>query len=192
MGSIIRSSGTVFYSLSCFNSRLGFNGLKYLYSIIWVIVDLLPGNTKKSLVGNRRPECDYSILGRAKWSIDWAGTFSRWNLVSRPSSLETSKKLYISLEWLPQYWQYCHFHVVGDDQRGQYEEESHLEPSEASSVEMLLERGGGASTMIEGDLEAPPSSDGHSLNCAGTSSRWNIRIPREQFNAGNIIFYTCH
>ena len=29
IGSMIRASGTVFYSLLYFNSRLGFNGLKY-------------------------------------------------------------------------------------------------------------------------------------------------------------------
>jgi len=46
MGSIIRSTGTVFYSLLYLNSRQGFNGLKYEYSVISVIVDSLPGNTK--------------------------------------------------------------------------------------------------------------------------------------------------
>ena len=40
--SIIRARGTILYSLLCFNSRLDFNGLKYLYS---VIKDSLPGNT---------------------------------------------------------------------------------------------------------------------------------------------------
>jgi len=44
--SIIRSTGTVFYSLLYLNSRRGFNGLKYMYSVISVIVDSLPGNTK--------------------------------------------------------------------------------------------------------------------------------------------------
>ena len=39
-------TGTVFYSLLCLNSRRGFNGLKYMYSVISVIVDSLPGNTK--------------------------------------------------------------------------------------------------------------------------------------------------
>ena len=46
MGSIIRSTGTVFHSLLYSNSRHGFNGLKYLYSVISVIVNSLPGNTK--------------------------------------------------------------------------------------------------------------------------------------------------
>jgi len=46
MGSIIRSTGTVFYSLLYVNSRQGFDGLKYVYSVISVIVDSLPGNTK--------------------------------------------------------------------------------------------------------------------------------------------------
>jgi len=46
MGSIIRSTGTVFYSLLHFNLRQGFNGLKYVYSVISVIVDSLSGNTK--------------------------------------------------------------------------------------------------------------------------------------------------
>ena len=44
--SIIRSTGTVFYSLLYLNARQGFNGLKYVYSVISVIVDSLPGNTK--------------------------------------------------------------------------------------------------------------------------------------------------
>jgi len=46
MGSIIRSSGTVFYSHLYLNSRLGFNGLKYSYSVISVKMDSLPANTK--------------------------------------------------------------------------------------------------------------------------------------------------
>jgi len=46
VGSIIRSTGTVFNSLLHLNSRQGFNGLKYMYSVILVIVNSLPGNTK--------------------------------------------------------------------------------------------------------------------------------------------------
>jgi len=46
LGSIIRSTGTVFYSLLYLNSRQAFNGLKYVYSVISEIVDSLPGNTK--------------------------------------------------------------------------------------------------------------------------------------------------
>ena len=46
MGSIIRSTGTVFYSLLYVNSRQGPHGLKYVYSVISVIVDSLPANTK--------------------------------------------------------------------------------------------------------------------------------------------------
>ena len=37
MGPIIKSSGTVFFSLRYLNSQIGFDGLKYLYSIISVI-----------------------------------------------------------------------------------------------------------------------------------------------------------
>jgi len=47
VGSIIRSTGTVFYSLLYINSRQGFDGLKYEYSAISVIDNSLPGNTKK-------------------------------------------------------------------------------------------------------------------------------------------------
>jgi len=45
--SIIRARGTVLHSLVYFNSRLCFNGLKYLYSesVISVIDHSLPGNT---------------------------------------------------------------------------------------------------------------------------------------------------
>ena len=50
MGSIIRASGTIFHSLLCFNSQLGFNGLKYLYSVISIIDKRLPGNTKKRTI----------------------------------------------------------------------------------------------------------------------------------------------
>ena len=47
MGSIIRTSGTILYSLLYFNSRLGFNKLKDLYSVFSVIDKRLPANTKK-------------------------------------------------------------------------------------------------------------------------------------------------
>ena len=49
MGLIIRSISTIskFYQHLCFNSRIDFNGLKYLYSVISVIDKRLSGNTKK-------------------------------------------------------------------------------------------------------------------------------------------------
>ena len=43
---MIRSIGTIFYSLVYCNSRLVFSGLKYLYPVISVIVDSLHANTK--------------------------------------------------------------------------------------------------------------------------------------------------
>ena len=46
MGSIIRFTGTVFYSLLYLNSRRAFYGLKYMYSVISVSVDSIPGTTK--------------------------------------------------------------------------------------------------------------------------------------------------
>jgi len=46
MGLMIRFAGTVFYPLLYLHSRQCFNGLKYMYSVISVIVDSLPGNTK--------------------------------------------------------------------------------------------------------------------------------------------------
>jgi len=46
MGSIIRFSGRVFYSLLYLNSRRGFYELKCVYSVISVIVDSLPGDSK--------------------------------------------------------------------------------------------------------------------------------------------------
>ena len=48
MRSIIRASGTIFCLLLYLNSRLGFNGLKYVYSVISVKIDSLPANTTKS------------------------------------------------------------------------------------------------------------------------------------------------
>jgi len=47
MVSIIRPTGTIFYSLFNPNSWIGFNGLKYAYSVISAIDKRLPGNTKK-------------------------------------------------------------------------------------------------------------------------------------------------
>jgi len=44
MGSIIRFTGTVFYSLLYINTRQGFYGLKYVYSVISGIENSLPGN----------------------------------------------------------------------------------------------------------------------------------------------------
>jgi len=66
MGSIIRSTGIVFCSLLYLNSHQGFNGLKCVYSVISVIVDSLPGNTKnRESTRSWTAECDYSILGRS-------------------------------------------------------------------------------------------------------------------------------
>jgi len=65
MDSIIRTICTIFYSLLYINSRIGFYGLKYLYSGISVIDKRLPGNTKKwTLVGVRlvHPWADCSTL----------------------------------------------------------------------------------------------------------------------------------
>jgi len=45
MSPMIRSSGTISFSRSYRNSRLGFGRLKYLYSVISVIVNLLFSNT---------------------------------------------------------------------------------------------------------------------------------------------------
>ena len=61
MGSIIRSTGAEFYSYLYLNSRQGFNGLKYVYS---VISDSLPGNT------NNR-ESTRSWTSRVRWVHFW-------------------------------------------------------------------------------------------------------------------------
>ena len=61
MGSIIRSTGAVFYSLLYLDSRQGYNGLKYVYSVISVIVNSLPGNTK---IGN------LPVRGRTEWDYN--------------------------------------------------------------------------------------------------------------------------
>ena len=50
MVSIKRASRTIFYSLLYLNSQLGFNELKYVYSVISVIDKRLTGNTKKWIV----------------------------------------------------------------------------------------------------------------------------------------------
>jgi len=47
IGSIIRTSGAIFYSLFHLNWQLGLNVLKYVYSVISVIEKRLPGNTTK-------------------------------------------------------------------------------------------------------------------------------------------------
>ena len=64
MGSIIRFTGTVFYSLLYLNTRRGFNGLKYMHSVISVIVDSLPGNTK-----NRESTCSWTARVRLLHSL---------------------------------------------------------------------------------------------------------------------------
>jgi len=45
---MIRSIGTVFYSLLYSNSLVGLNGLKYVFSVISVIENSLPGNTQNT------------------------------------------------------------------------------------------------------------------------------------------------
>ena len=68
MGSIIRSTGTVFYSLVYINSRRCFNGLKHVYSVISVIVDSLPGDTK-----NRKSTRSWTA--RVRLVYPWAGSW---------------------------------------------------------------------------------------------------------------------
>jgi len=63
--SVLRSTGTVFCSLLYLNSRRGFNGVNYMYSVISVIVDSLPGNTK-----NR--ESTRSWTARVRLVHSWA------------------------------------------------------------------------------------------------------------------------
>ena len=63
MGSIIRITGSLLY----LNSRHGFNGLKYMNSVISVIVDSLPSNTK-----NR--ESTRSWTARVRLVHSWAAT----------------------------------------------------------------------------------------------------------------------
>jgi len=46
MSPIIRTNGTIFYSPSSVILRALYSGLRYMYSEISVIVDLLPANTK--------------------------------------------------------------------------------------------------------------------------------------------------
>ena len=50
MGSMIRCVGTIFDSLVYVNSRIGCNGLKYLYPVISVMDNSLPSNTKKKAI----------------------------------------------------------------------------------------------------------------------------------------------
>jgi len=50
MGSFIRTSGTIFFSFLYFNSWLGFDELKYLYSVISVIDKRLSGNIQKQAI----------------------------------------------------------------------------------------------------------------------------------------------
>jgi len=65
MGSIIRSTGTVFYSLLYLNLLKGFDGQKYMYSVISVVVDSLPGNT-------RNRESTRSWTARVRLVHPWA------------------------------------------------------------------------------------------------------------------------
>jgi len=52
---MIRANGTIFCSLLYLDSRLAFRRLKYIYSIISVTVDLLPGNTEIMTIDLFRP-----------------------------------------------------------------------------------------------------------------------------------------
>jgi len=76
MGSIIRSSGSVFYSLLYVNSRIGFNGLKYLYSVISVKMDSLPANTE-----NR--ESTRPWTARVRFLDHWAESIGLLRQMSR-------------------------------------------------------------------------------------------------------------
>jgi len=73
MDSIIRFTCTVFYSLLYVKSRQGFNGLKYMCSVISVIMDSLPGNTK-----NR--ESTRSWTARVRLFHPWAGSRTRQSI----------------------------------------------------------------------------------------------------------------
>jgi len=85
MGSMIRFTGTVFYSLWCSNSRKGFNGLKYMYSVISVIVDSPAGNTK-----NRES------------TRSWTGLVNAWRMA------DTRERLHIWQSLLTNYmWNIC-------------------------------------------------------------------------------------
>ena len=80
LDSIRRSTFTVFYSLLYLNSRKGFNGLKYMYSVISAIVFSLAGNTK-----NR--ESTRSWTARVRWVDAWAVSQSCHALASFHHSL---------------------------------------------------------------------------------------------------------
>ena len=94
-GSIIRFTGTVICSLLYLNSRQGFNGLKYVYSVISVIVDSLPGNTK-----NR--ESTRSWTARVRLFHPWASLtetclcLSVTYIMSDPVSLSVS--MFVSID----------------------------------------------------------------------------------------------
>ena len=65
MGSIIRPSGTVFYSLLYLNSWLGFNRLKHMYSVISVKIDSLTAN-------NKNRETTRSWTAKVRFVNPWA------------------------------------------------------------------------------------------------------------------------
>jgi len=67
MGSIIRSAGTVFYSLFYWNSRQGFYGQKYLCPVIPVKMERPPGNTINGLFTR-------SWTARVRFLHPWADT----------------------------------------------------------------------------------------------------------------------
>ena len=77
MGSIIRFTRTVFYSLLYSNSRQGITGQKYLCPVISVKMERLPGNTQNRLftrswtarVWFLHPEADYMTHPYVIWFI---------------------------------------------------------------------------------------------------------------------------
>jgi len=88
MGSTIRTSGTTYYSIWYSNSEQGFNGLKYVYSVISVIDKRLPGNTKKWTIA---PFVDgqISISRILGGNSEFFALSSRWVLRVCVSRVET-------------------------------------------------------------------------------------------------------
>ena len=73
MGSIIRSTDTVFYSLLYLNSRQGFNRLKYLSPVISVKMERLPDNNKNRLF-------THSWTARVRLIHSWADNYTEYDI----------------------------------------------------------------------------------------------------------------
>ena len=94
MVSIIRSIDTVLYLLTYLNSQRGIHGLKYVCSVISVIVNLLPGNTKnRQSTRSCTARVRLYMLGGERFDL-WALNFETTFENVTPSGIGCTQKVH--------------------------------------------------------------------------------------------------